>query len=68
MCEERTRMESPDESQAPTDLPLGISAQPTEEQFHMSEREMALIDDLYDWGDRSNATHWVLGKPLGANG
>jgi hypothetical protein len=30
-----------------------------------SEREKRLLQELFDWQDRSRETHWILGQPLG---
>jgi len=49
------------------DLPPGIVSQPTEEEFRISDREKMLLQELFDWSDRSKNTHWILGQPLGSN-
>jgi hypothetical protein len=70
MGNDRTRKESPDKPQPQKGkLPAaGVSRQSKEEQFRIGDREKALLKDLFDWSERSSETHWVLGRPLGAQG
>ncbi len=44
-----------------------IISQPSEEDLLPTEREKRLLEDLFDWQERSSKTHWILGQPLGAN-
>jgi hypothetical protein len=51
-----------------TNLPkpdTGVIQQPTQEDLRPSERESRLLQDLFDWAERSGKTHWVWGQPLG---
>lgn len=69
MYDGRKGKESSDKSQLPKNkIPAKASSQSGGEQFQIGEREKALLKDLFDWSERSSATHWVLGKPLGARG
>ena len=43
-----------------------VSRQSKEKSFQIGDREKNLLKDLFDWSERSNETHWVLGRPLGA--
>jgi len=38
----------------------------TAEDLQLGERELRLMEALFDWGERSAKTHWVLGKPYGS--
>jgi hypothetical protein len=44
-----------------------IVSQPSEEDLIPTEREKRLLQELFDWQERSSKTHWILGQPLGAN-
>lgn len=44
-----------------------IVSQPSKEDLVPTEREKRLLQDLFDWQERSSKTHWILGQPLGAN-
>ena len=44
-----------------------IMSQPSEEDLVPTEREKHLLQELFDWQDRSRKTHWILGQPLGVN-
>ena len=46
-------------------LPSGITQQPTEEEFQLGETERRLLAELFEWQERSQKTHWILGQPLG---
>ena len=37
----------------------------SEEDIRPTEREKQLLQDLFDWQERSRKTPWVLGQPLG---
>ena len=68
MGDDRTRKESGDKPQPQKGkLPAaGGPRQSREEQFRIGDREKTLLKDLFDWSERSSETHWVLGRPLGA--
>ena len=40
--------------------------QSSEDKFQIGDREKKLLKDLFDWSEKSDKTHWVLGRPLGA--
>ena len=42
-------------------IPCGLS----DKDLRPTEREKQLLQDLFDWQERSRKTHWVLGQPLG---
>ena len=68
MSKNRTRKESsvnpqPQRGRMPAE---GVSRQSKEERFQIGDREKNLLKDLFDWSERSSETHWVLGRPLGA--
>jgi hypothetical protein len=70
MCDDQDRKEStakskPLKGQSPAVISHKSSS---EEKFQIGDREKALLKDLFDWSERSSETHWVLGKPLGAQG
>ena len=44
-----------------------IVSQPSEEDLVPTQREKRLLQDLFDWQERSRNTHWILGQPLGGN-
>lgn len=44
-----------------------IVSQPSKEDLIPTEREKRLLQDLFDWQERSRKTHCVLGQPLGVN-
>ena len=44
-----------------------IVSQPSKEDLVPTEREKRLLQDIFDWQERSNKTHWILGQPLGTN-
>ena len=68
MGKNRTRKESSvNPHQQKVNLPsVGVSRQSKEERFQIGDREKTLLKDLFDWSERSSETHWVLGRPLGA--
>lgn len=37
----------------------------SEEDLRPTEREKQLLQDLFDWQERSRKTPWILGQPLG---
>ena len=53
------------ESMPQNNLPPGIIRQPSEEEFEISERTRFLLRELFEWGEQSGNTAWVLGEPLG---
>ena len=48
-------------NEATIKIPCGLS----DEDIRPTEREKQLLQDLFDWQERSRKTHWVLGQPLG---
>lgn len=42
-----------------------ITSQPSKEDLVPTEREKRLLQDLFEWQERSRKTHWILGQPLG---
>ena len=46
------------------DLPEGIRPL-TEDDLKIGEREKRLLKELFDWGEQSRKTHWILGEPYG---
>ncbi len=46
-------------------LPSAISRQPSDKEFKIAEREKRLLQELFDWEERSRNTRWVLGQPIG---
>ncbi len=42
-----------------------IISQPSNEDLVPTEREKRLLEDLFEWQERSRKTHWILGQPLG---
>lgn len=46
-------------------LPSGITRLPTEEEFQLGEPEKRRLEELFEWQERSQKTHWILGQPLG---
>lgn len=67
MSKKRTRKESlvNPHSRKRTSPSAGVSRQ-SKEKFQIGDREKILLKDLFDWSERSSKTHWVLGRPLGA--
>ena len=60
------------ESAGQPDKPLAkvstkIVSQPSKEDLIPTEDEKRLLQELFDWQERSNKTHWILGQPLGTN-
>ena len=47
------------------ELPKGIIKLPDKETFELSEKEKRLLQELFDWHERSAKTDWVLGEPRG---
>jgi hypothetical protein len=43
----------------------GIIQQPTQEDLRPSEREVRLLQDIFNWAERSKDAHWVWGQPIG---
>jgi len=43
-------------------LPPGIK-QLTKEDLKFGPREKRLLKELFDWGEQSRKTHWILGEP-----
>jgi len=41
-----------------------IVSQPSEENLIPTEREKRLLQELFEWQERSSKTHWILGQPL----
>lgn len=37
----------------------------SDEDLRPTEREKQLLQDLFDWQERSRKTHWILGQPVG---
>ena len=37
----------------------------SEDAFKPTEREKQLLQDLFDWQERSRKAHWILGQPVG---
>ena len=50
-----------------TKVSVEITSQPSEKDLAPTEREKRLLQELFEWQDRSLKTHWVLGQPLGVN-
>ena len=44
-----------------------IVSQPSKQDLVPTKKEQRLLQDLFDWQERSSKTHWILGQPLGAN-
>lgn len=44
-----------------------IISQPSEEDLIPTEKEKRLLQELFEWQERSRKTYWILGQPLGAN-
>jgi hypothetical protein len=44
-----------------------IVSQPSEEDLIPTEREKRLLQELFEWQERSRKIHCVLGLPLGVN-
>lgn len=42
-----------------------ITARLPKDAFVPGKREQKLLQDLFDWEERSRRTNWVLGKPVG---
>jgi hypothetical protein len=59
------RADKPEKKSTDESLSSGITRQPTEEEFQLGDREKRLLDGLFEWQDRSQKTHWILGQPLG---
>ncbi len=68
MGESKHLQKSADQSaDSSTVVSVTITSQPSEKDLLPTEREKRLLQDLFDWQDRSSKTHWVLGQPLGVN-
>ena len=37
----------------------------SDEDLRPTEREKQLLQDLFDWQERSRKTPWILGQPVG---
>jgi len=68
MCKGKVKSSFPNNKKTSRNTTSEISRQPSQEQFEINDREKVLLKELFDWSERSSATHWVLGKPLGARG
>jgi hypothetical protein len=56
---------NPEDRDREVSLPSGITQLPTQEEFQLGETEIRQLEELFDWQERSQKTHWVLGQPLG---
>lgn len=56
-----TRQVAQAQNEATMRIPCGLS----DEDLRPTEREKKLLQDLFDWQERSRKTHWVLGQPVG---
>ena len=54
------------EGQSTDNVTPQIVSGPTPDDLKLGEREIRLMEELFDWGERSAKTHWVLGKPYGS--
>lgn len=52
-------------NQSPQKTSTRIVKQLAEDALVPTEREKRLLQDLFDWQERSRGTHWILGQPLG---
>lgn len=52
-------------NQIPDKASTKIVKQPAKDALVPTEREKRLLQDLFDWQERSSGTHWVLEQPLG---
>ncbi len=59
------KAKKPNKKDREVSLPSGITHLPTEEEFQLGETEKRLLAELFEWQERSQKTHWVLGQPLG---
>jgi hypothetical protein len=41
-----------------------LSSVSSQEKVQLSPKELELMQNLFDWRDRSKKTQWILGKPL----
>jgi hypothetical protein len=62
MCE---RKKSSQNSKSSNKVSTRIIGKPSEEDLVPTEREKRLLQDLFEWQERSRKTYWVLGEPLG---
>ena len=46
------------------DTKTRIITQPSEEDLKPTEREKQLLQDIFDWYERSAKTDWILGEPI----
>jgi len=46
-------------------LAPGVLYQPTIEQWRLTDTQKRLLQNLFEWEERSRKTHWILGKPVG---
>jgi hypothetical protein len=68
MSDDQARKESTAKSKPPEGKsPTGISRKSNEGQFHIGDREKALLKELFDWSERSSLTNWVLDRPRNAH-
>ena len=51
--------------QPPREATTIIVRQPSESELAPTETERRLLQDLFDWQERSRETHWILEQPLG---
>jgi len=51
---------------AESDSAIRILRQPSADELRPSERERRLLQDLFDWQERSGKTNWIPGQPLGS--
>lgn len=42
-----------------------IRKQLEKSDFSLTDDQKRLLQDLYDWQERSRETNWILGEPLG---
>ena len=52
-------------SKSPQKTSTRIVKQLAEDALIPTEREKRLLQDLFDWQERSRETHWILEQPLG---
>jgi hypothetical protein len=65
MSDDRARKESTAKSKPlKGKSPAGIYS---EGQFHIGDREKALLKELFDWSERSSLTNWILDRPRSAH-
>lgn len=52
-------------NQSPHKTSTRIVKQLAEDALVPTEREKRLLQDLFNWQERSRETHWILEQPLG---